>query len=93
MFCFSIAGRHLVFIGYKLLQLEYLHYYYIMNPKFRYVYLLLGVIGLAFLIYHVIDTFPDTDPIYVLLITVPDTLFFYLAYKTYPATPNVKRYR
>jgi hypothetical protein len=55
-----------------------------MNPKFRFVYLLLGFVGLGFLIYQVMSTLPDINPISVLIITVPDMLFFFLAYKTYP---------
>ena len=62
-----------------------------MNPKFRYVYITAGAAGLALLVYHIIDTFPDTDPVYVLLITIPDIILFYLAYKTYPAEPKPKR--
>jgi len=30
------------------------------------------------------STLPDINPISVLIITVPDMLFFFLAYKTYP---------
>jgi hypothetical protein len=48
---------------------------------------------LAWLIYLAITTYPRIEPAYVLLITVPDMVFFYLAYKTYPARPRVKRYR
>jgi hypothetical protein len=55
-----------------------------MNPKFRFVYLLLGFVGLGLLIYQVMSTLPDINPISVLIITVPDMLFFFLAYKTYP---------
>ncbi len=55
-----------------------------MNPKYRFFYLLGGAIGLALLVYNAITTFPDIDPVNTLVITVPDMLFFYLAYKTYP---------
>jgi uncharacterized membrane protein len=55
-----------------------------MNPKFRALYLLLGFVGLAVLIYEIISTLPDVNPINVLIVTVPDMLFFFLAYKTYP---------
>jgi len=64
-----------------------------MNPKFRSVYLVGGVIGLILLIYEVANTFPDIDPLHVLVITVPDLVFFFLAYKTYPAAVKVRKYR
>ena len=56
-----------------------------MNPKFRAFYLLGGTAGLVLLIYQAIVTYPDIDPAIVLLITIPDMVFFYLAYQTYPA--------
>jgi len=59
-----------------------------MNPKFRTLYLLLGFIGLIILIYQIISTLPDVNPVSVLLVTVPDMLFFFLAYKTYPVEEN-----
>jgi hypothetical protein len=55
-----------------------------MDPKYRTLYLLLGFAGLAFLIFHLITTFQDLNPVSVLSITVPDMVFFLLAYKTYP---------
>jgi hypothetical protein len=61
------------------------------NPKFRYLYLLLATAGLAFLIYLVIDTFSDIDPLDTLLISLADMLFFYLAYKTYPDQVSAKQ--
>ena len=64
-----------------------------MNPKFRSVYLLGGVIGLALLIWEAANTFPDIDPIHVLVIAVPDLVFFFLAYKTYPEAVKVRKYR
>jgi hypothetical protein len=35
-------------------------------------------------------TFPDINPVDVLVITIPDMLFFFLAYKTYPAETVIK---
>ena len=65
-----------------------------MNPKYRFVYLLLGFIGLGYLAYHIITTFEDgVNPGFVLLITIPDMVFFFLAYKTYPAENEMKRSR
>lgn len=55
-----------------------------MNPKFRALYLIFGTIGLALLIFEVVLGLPNIDPVMVLAIAVPDMLFFYLAYKTYP---------
>ena len=56
-----------------------------MNPKFRPFYLFAGFLGLGYLLFHIISTMPDINPVSVLLITVPDMAFFLLAYKTYPA--------
>jgi hypothetical protein len=55
-----------------------------MNTKFRSLYLILGFAGLLFLIYRAVATYPDISPSGVLFITLPDILFFYLAYRTYP---------
>jgi hypothetical protein len=55
-----------------------------MNPKFRFVYLFAGMMGLFLLIYEAVDMFPDIDPAIILVIAVPDMLLFFLAYKTYP---------
>ncbi len=62
-----------------------------LNPKFRFLYLLLAIAGLAFLVYHIADTFSDIDPLDILLISLPDLVFFYLAYKTYPDPQPVKQ--
>jgi hypothetical protein len=59
----------------------------------RFFYLLGGIAGLVLLGYQVVVTFPDVNPIHVLVITLPDMAFFFLAYKTYPAGSNEKRYR
>jgi len=59
-----------------------------MNPKFRVLYLSIGFIGLAILIYDAIATFPDINEKVVLLITIPDMVFFFMAYKTYPPEIN-----
>ena len=64
-----------------------------MNYVLRFVYLLLGIAGLGLLGYQVINTFPDVNPIDILVITIPDLLFFFLAYKTYPAEPVPQRQR
>ena len=56
-----------------------------MDSKFRILYLLFGFAGLAFLIFNLITTIQDINPLSVLSITVPDLVFFLLAYKTYPA--------
>ena len=58
-----------------------------MNYVLRFVYLLLGIAGLGLLGYQVIETFPDVNPIDILVITIPDLLFFFLAYRTYPVDP------
>jgi hypothetical protein len=56
-----------------------------MNPKFRPVYLFFGFVGLALLVYYIVSTaFMDINPATVLLIALPDMVFFFFAYKTYP---------
>jgi hypothetical protein len=62
-----------------------------MNPKFRFLYLFLGFSGLLFLIYYVIISFPNINPAYVLAITIPDMLFFSLAYKTFPVENDLNQ--
>ena len=62
-----------------------------MGLLLRFVYLICGIAGLILLGYRVIETFPDVNPIDVLVITVPDMLFFFLAYKTYPEQQPVRR--
>ncbi|MDB4905120.1 MAG: hypothetical protein JWQ63_4401 [Mucilaginibacter sp.] len=61
-----------------------------MSPKFRLLYLFLGFAGLFCLVYYVVTSFPDVNPINVLLITIPDIIFFSLAYKTYPVENDLK---
>ncbi len=62
-----------------------------MNPKYRYLYLSIGAIGFILLFYQIISDLPEIDPIRILCISVPDMVFFYLAYKTYPPEPQVRR--
>jgi hypothetical protein len=57
-----------------------------MSTKFRFLYLLLGTIGLVLLAYEIIANLPEFNPERVLLIALPDMLLFFLAYKTYPET-------
>jgi hypothetical protein len=59
-----------------------------MDAKFRWVYLPVAGAGLIYLVYTAITTFPDIDVERVLLITIPDMLFFFLAYRTYPEIPR-----
>jgi hypothetical protein len=61
----------------------------IMNALLRVVFLLIGLAGLGLLGYNTVITFPDVNPIDVLVITIPD-MFFFLAYKTYPAETVTK---
>ena len=62
-----------------------------MNPKYRYLYLSVGAIGFILLFYQIISDLPEIDPIRILCISVPDMVFFYLAYKTYPPKPQMRR--
>ncbi|TWJ02216.1 hypothetical protein JN11_01188 [Mucilaginibacter frigoritolerans] len=60
-----------------------------MDAKFRLLYLLAGSAGLVYLFYYLIASFPNVDPAHVLVITIPDMLFFFLAYRTYPGSRAV----
>ncbi len=61
-----------------------------MNPKYRSLYLMIGFAGLIFLAYDIIMAFPEINPGRVLMIALPDMLFFFLAYRTYPSEHGVK---
>ncbi|HZY37482.1 MAG TPA: hypothetical protein VFE53_12580 [Mucilaginibacter sp.] len=61
-----------------------------MNPKYRYLFLSVGAIGLILLCYQIISNLPEIDPVRILLIAVPDMLFVFLAYKTYPPEADAK---
>ena len=45
--------------------------------------------GLLFLAYDAFLAYPDINPLRVLLISFSDMIFFFLAYKTYPADEGV----
>jgi hypothetical protein len=62
-----------------------------MNPKYRYLYLSVGMIGFVILFYKIISDLPEIDPVRILCISVPDMVFFFFAYKTYPPEPEIKR--
>jgi hypothetical protein len=64
-----------------------------MNPKYRYFYLSIGLAGLILLIYQIISNLPEIDPVRILVIAVPDIVFVFLAYKTYPPEPEAKSSR
>lgn len=55
-----------------------------MNPKYRSLYLFIGFAGFLFLGYDAFMSYPDLNPLRVLLIAFPDLIFFFLAYRTYP---------
>jgi hypothetical protein len=57
----------------------------LMSARFRFLYLLIGFVGLGLLGYLAFDTYPYINFGHVLLITTGDMVFFFLAYKTYPA--------
>lgn len=56
-----------------------------MITMFRLLYVALGAIGLAVLLFEVIVDFNDINPGKIFLIALIDMVFFYLAYKTYPS--------
>jgi len=55
-----------------------------MNSKYSYLYLMIAFAGLFFLGCDSFIGYRDIDLGRVLLIAIPDLIFFYLAYKTYP---------
>lgn len=61
-----------------------------MNPKYRSLYLLIGFAGFLFLGYDAFMAYPELSPLRVLLIAFPDMIFFFLAYRTYPADEPVQ---
>jgi hypothetical protein len=46
--------------------------------------LLIAITGFFMLGYYYYAVFPEVNPQIVVCIAIPDMLFFYLAYKTYP---------
>jgi hypothetical protein len=65
-----------------------------MNTKLRYLYLIIGAAGLVLLFYYIFSNLSDLseiDPVHILFIAVPDLVFFFLAYKTYPPEPDSRR--
>lgn len=56
-----------------------------MSTRFRFHYLFIAFVGLGFLGYLAFDTYPYINFGHVLLLTSCDMVFFFLAYKTYPA--------
>lgn len=59
-----------------------------MNPKFRLLYLFLGLNGLIWSVNYILTAFPVVNSATVLLIVVPVTAFLLLAYKTWPVAEN-----
>jgi len=59
-----------------------------MNPKFRLLYLFLGLNGLIWSINYVLTAFPVVNSATILLIVIPVIAFFLLAYKTWPVAEN-----
>jgi hypothetical protein len=64
-----------------------------MNAKLRPLYLLVGFTGLFFLLFRIVADIQNLDLVLVISIAVPDMLFFYLAYLTYPPEADPERYR
>jgi hypothetical protein len=60
-----------------------------MNPKYRLIFLVLGFAGLIVLIYHIVTNLFEY-PGDILLISIPDMILFFCAYKTYPPEPRIE---
>ena len=54
----------------------------------RALLLSLALAGLFVFGYYIYSRFPNLDSGMILCITIPDMVFFYLAYKTYPEQSN-----
>jgi hypothetical protein len=61
------------------------------KSKYSYLYLMIAFAGLFFLGCDSFIGYRDIDPGRVLLIAIPDMIFFYLAYKTYPDTEKAEK--
>lgn len=59
-----------------------------MNPKFRLLYLFLGFNGLIWSVNYILTAFPVINSATILLIVLPVTAFFLLAYRTWPVNEN-----
>jgi len=62
-----------------------------MNAKYFTLYLMIAFAGLIFLALDSFIGYRDIDPGRVLMIAIPDMIFFYLAYKTCPAEKQPAR--
>ena len=62
-----------------------------MNSKYFALYLMIAFTGLIFLACDSFISYSDIEPGRVLLIALPDMVFFYLAYKTCPAEKEAAR--
>jgi len=56
-----------------------------MSSRFRIVYLFIAFVGLGLLGYLAVSTYPYINFGHIMLATTGDMVFFFLAYKTYPA--------
>ncbi|MDP9079113.1 MAG: hypothetical protein M3O71_16925 [Bacteroidota bacterium] len=54
-----------------------------MNPKYRILYLIAGILALGLVIYQAITTYPALNYPRLVLNTIISIFFFYLSYKTY----------
>ncbi|MCR8561338.1 hypothetical protein KXD93_27035 [Mucilaginibacter sp. BJC16-A38] len=54
-----------------------------MNPKYRILYLIAGILALGLVIYQAVTTYPALNYPRLGLNTIISIFFFYLSYKTY----------
>lgn len=59
-----------------------------MKSKFRLLYLFLGLNGLIWSVNYILTAFPVVNSATVILIVLPVTIFFLLAYKVWPVAEN-----
>jgi hypothetical protein len=54
-----------------------------MNPKFKYLYLIGGIVATILLIVQIVTTYPKPNTVGVILGALPALALFYLSYKAY----------
>ena len=54
-----------------------------MNPKFKYLYLIGGIVATILLIVQIVTTYPTPNTVGIILAALPALDLFYLSYKAY----------
>ncbi|XHR92752.1 hypothetical protein ACFJIV_20735 [Mucilaginibacter sp. UC70_90] len=54
-----------------------------MNPKFKYLYLIGGIVATILFIVQIVATYPKPNTVGIILGALPALALFYLSYKAY----------